>query len=112
MGLRTVLSTTAATLLLLGAGVGSAQAGEDTGTGGDTQGAAHANSICVFSGLEDGEEGTPASPGAPPQNWPRPEAERTRGHPAGFQGVRLPARRLLQRSHRLPGRGRRRAVNR
>jgi hypothetical protein len=69
MRLRTVLGTTAATLLLLGAGVGSAQAGEKTGTGADTQGPAHANSICVFSGLEDGEEGTPSGPGAPPQNW-------------------------------------------
>ena len=70
MRLRTVLGTTAATVLLLGAGVGSAQAGEKTGTGGDTQGPAHANSICVFSGLEDGEEpGTTPGPGEPPQNW-------------------------------------------
>ena len=70
MRLRTVLGTTAATLLLFGAGVGSAQAGEKTGTGEDTQGPAHANSICVFSGLEDGEEpGTLPGPGEPPQNW-------------------------------------------
>ena len=71
MRLRTVLGTTAATLLLLGAGVGSAQAGEKTGTGEDTQGPDHANSICVFSGLEDGEEevGAPSGPGVPPQNW-------------------------------------------
>ena len=80
MRLRTVLGTTAATLLLLGAGVGSAQAGEDTGNGGDTQGPAHANSICVFSGLEDGEEGTPSGPGAPPQNWGHvQQAERDAG---------------------------------
>ncbi len=80
MRLRTVLGTTAATVLLLGAGVGSAQAGEKTGTGGDTQGPAHANSICVFSGLEDGEEGTPAGPGAPPQNWGHvQQAERDAG---------------------------------
>jgi len=31
----------------------SAFAGEVTGTGGDTQGPAHANSICAFSGLND-----------------------------------------------------------
>src|SRR5215212_10684147 len=68
MRLRTVLGTTAATLLLLGAGVGSAQAGEVTGTGGDTQGPANANSICVFSGLADGGEGEPAGPGNV-QNW-------------------------------------------
>ena len=80
MRLRTVLGTTAATLLLLGAGVGSAQAGEDTGTGGDTQGPKHANSICVFSGLEDGEEGTPSGPGEPPQNWGHvQQAERDAG---------------------------------
>ena len=80
MRLRTVLGTTAATLLLLGAGVGSAQAGEVTGKGGDTQGPAHANSICVFSGLEDGEEGTPSGPGAPPQNWGHvQQAERAAG---------------------------------
>src|SRR4051812_25965563 len=69
MRLRTILGTTAATLLLLGAGVGSAQAGEVNGKGGDTQGPAHANSICVYSGLADGGEGEPAGPGAPPQNW-------------------------------------------
>ena len=77
MRLRTVLGTTAATLLLLGAGVGSAQAGEVNGNGGVTQGPAHANSICVFSGLEDGEEGTLSGPGAPPQNWGHiPKAQR------------------------------------
>jgi hypothetical protein len=77
MRLRTVLGTTAATLLLFGAGVGSAQAGEVNGKGGETQGPAHANSICVFSGLADGGEGEPAGPGAPPQNWGQiPKAER------------------------------------
>jgi hypothetical protein len=80
MRLRTALGTTAATLLLLGAGVGSAQAGEDTGNGKPTQGPAHANSICTFSGLEDGEEGTPSGPGAPPQNWGHvQQAERDAG---------------------------------
>jgi hypothetical protein len=69
MRLRTVLGTTAATLLLLGAGVGSAQAGEVTGNGKPTKGPDHANSICVFSGLADGGEGEPAGPGAPPQSW-------------------------------------------
>src|SRR5829696_7619845 len=69
MRLRTVLGTTAGTLLLLGAGVGSAQAGEVNGNGDPTQGPDHANSICVFSGLEDGEEpGTTPGPGHT-QNW-------------------------------------------
>jgi hypothetical protein len=51
-----------------------ASAGEITGNGTATQGPAHANSICVYSGLEDGDVpvGTPGFPGpggAPPQNW-------------------------------------------
>lgn len=35
---------------------GSAFAGEVTGNGKDTQGPAHANSICTFSGQNDGED--------------------------------------------------------
>ena len=52
-----------------------ASAGEVTGNGGDTQGPAHANSICVFSGLEDGDDNDdgipelPNGPGVAPQNW-------------------------------------------
>jgi hypothetical protein len=38
---------------LLGAGAGTAFAGEVTGNGDPTQGPAHANSICVFSGQND-----------------------------------------------------------
>ena len=57
-----------ATLVLV---AGPASAGEVTGNGKPTQGPAHANSICVFSGLEDGGEDptAPSGPGAPPQNW-------------------------------------------
>jgi len=48
----------------------AAFAGEITGTGKPAQGAAHANSICAFSGLEDGDgAGFPGPGGAPPQNW-------------------------------------------
>ena len=48
----------------------AAFAGEITGSGKPTQGPAHANSICVFSGLEDGDgAGFPGPGGAPPQNW-------------------------------------------
>jgi hypothetical protein len=44
--------------------------GEITGNGKPTQGPAHANSICAFSGLEDGDgAGFPGPGGAPPQNW-------------------------------------------
>ena len=48
----------------------AAFAGEITGSGKPTQGPAHANSICSFSGLEDGDgAGFPGPGGAPPQNW-------------------------------------------
>ncbi|HSV41008.1 MAG TPA: hypothetical protein VLI04_19765 [Nocardioidaceae bacterium] len=60
-----------------------ASAGERTGSGKPTQGPAHANSICVFSGLEDGDDlppGSPFGPGAAPQNWGHvQQAERDAG---------------------------------
>jgi hypothetical protein len=40
-------------LAIVGASTGTAFAGEKTGNGEDTQGPAHANSICVFSGQND-----------------------------------------------------------
>jgi hypothetical protein len=46
------------TVAVVGAGAGSAFAGEITGTGKPTAGPEHANSICVFSGKND-------DPGAP-----------------------------------------------
>src|SRR4029079_16323540 len=62
----------AAAAVLLAAG--PAFAGEINGNGkppgGEGLGAAHANSICAFSGLEDGDgAGFPGPGGAPPQNW-------------------------------------------
>ena len=58
-----------------------ASAGEITGSGKPNQGPAHANSICVFSGLEDGDgAGFPGPGGAPPQNWGHvQQAERAAG---------------------------------
>jgi len=44
---------------------GSAFAGEVTGNGKDTQGPAHANSICVFSGQNDDPLGTDPENGPP-----------------------------------------------
>ena len=80
MRLRTAAATVFATAILLGGAASTASAGEITGNGKPTQGPAHANSICVFSGLEDGEEGTPSGPGAPPQNWGHvQQAERDAG---------------------------------
>jgi hypothetical protein len=73
--LRKFIAGAALALTVIGAG-GPAFAGEITGSGkggpnkdgipAATQG--HANSICAFSGLEDGSEGGEAGPGNT-QNW-------------------------------------------
>jgi hypothetical protein len=44
---------TAVCALAIGLGASAASAGEVTGTGEETAGPEHANSICVFSGLND-----------------------------------------------------------
>jgi hypothetical protein len=75
MRLRTAAATVFATAILLGGAASTASAGENTGNGKPTQGPAHANSICVFSGLEDGGEGGPSGPGVPPQNWGHSKGE-------------------------------------
>jgi hypothetical protein len=81
MRLRTAAATVFATAILLGGAAGTACAGEITGNGKPTQGPAHANSICTFSGLEDGDgAGFPGPGGAPPQNWGHvQQAERDAG---------------------------------
>jgi hypothetical protein len=56
----------AVTLAVVGAG--SAFAGEVTGNGELTAGPAHANSICVFSGQNDGNP-PPGRTAAHVQNW-------------------------------------------
>ena len=68
---RTAAASVLAAAALTVTGLTTAHAGEITGTGQPTQGPAHANSICVFSGLEDGGEapGAPSGPGVTPQNW-------------------------------------------
>ena len=57
MRLRTAAATVFATAILLGGAASTASAGEINGNGqppgGEGLGAAHANSICAFSGLED-----------------------------------------------------------
>ena len=71
MRISTVMVATAAAGAAVILSTGPALAGEVTGSGKPTQGPANTNSICAFSGLEDGGdfEGQPAGPGAPPQNW-------------------------------------------
>jgi hypothetical protein len=46
----------------------AALAGERTGTGEETAGPTNANSLCVFSGLEDFDFQAPVDPGVV-QNW-------------------------------------------
>jgi hypothetical protein len=74
MRISTILITTAAAGVAMVLSAGPAMAGEINGTGnppgGEGLGAAHAHSICAFSGLEDGDgAGFPGPGGAPPQNW-------------------------------------------
>ena len=87
----------ACAIALVGASGSAAFAGEITGNGKPTQGPAHANSICVFSGLNDYINGqvdkqtqTPADgpPGAPGHGIPdTPFANGCRG---GSNPDRLP----------------------
>ena len=86
MSLKRLILVPAAAGALVLVGMSSASAGEVTGSGQPTQGPAHANSICVFSGLEDGDnddDGIPDvawGPGVPPQNWGHvQQAERAAG---------------------------------
>ena len=70
MRLTHLLTVPAAAGAIILLGMSSASAGEIGGSGKPTQGPAHANSICAFSGLEDGDgAGFPGPGGAPPQNW-------------------------------------------
>jgi hypothetical protein len=78
---RSLTSRIAAALgmavLLTSFGVGSVLAGEVTGKGKATAGPANANSICVFSGLNDDPDAplsldfgvAPNGPGGRTQNW-------------------------------------------
>jgi hypothetical protein len=69
MRMKSVVAASFAAAFLVSV-TGPATAGEITGNGKPTQGPAHANSICVYSGLEDGDgNGFPGPGGAPPQNW-------------------------------------------
>jgi hypothetical protein len=74
MRLKHLLLVPAAAVALSVVGMSAASAGEITGNGkppgGQGLGASHAQSICAFSGLEDGDgAGFPGPGGAPPQNW-------------------------------------------
>ena len=65
---KILLGMAVGAVLVLGSASG-AFAGEVNGKGDPNAGPKHANSICVYSGLEDGSEGGAPGPGNPPQNW-------------------------------------------
>src|SRR3954452_12570597 len=74
MRISTMLVSTAAACAALALSAGPAMAGEINGhglpVGGEGLGAAHAHSICAFSGLQDGDgAGFPGPGNAAPQNW-------------------------------------------
>jgi hypothetical protein len=72
MRISSILVTTAVAGAASVLFAGSAVAGEVTGNGDFTPNHqfGHAQSICSFSGLEDGDgAGFPGPGGAPPQNW-------------------------------------------
>ena len=82
---RSVLAAGFGVVALIVTGTGPAFGGEINGNGqppgGEGLGSAHANSICAFSGLEDGDgAGFPGPGGAPPQNWGHVQAAVRRGH--------------------------------
>ena len=82
MRVSTIVIAAAGAAASVALAAGPAFAGEITGGGKPTQGPAHSNSICVFSGLEDGGEGAgfQGPGGAPPQNWGHvQQAERAAG---------------------------------
>jgi len=73
---KVLLTLTLSSVAIWGSAL-AASAGEVTGTGEDTAGPAHANSICVFSGLNDDpdaprtldEELAPNGPGGVSQSF-------------------------------------------
>ena len=79
MRTRSLLALPLAALATLAAGPRVRR--RDHRHGKPAQGSVHANSICAFSGLEDGDgAGFPGPGGAPPQNWGHvQQAERAAG---------------------------------
>ena len=70
MRMRSMFALAACIAAVAGLSAGPALAGEVTGKGKDTQGPAHANSICVFSGQNDDPTGTTGEgPGGRTQSY-------------------------------------------
>ena len=76
MRFKSLLPAALLAVVVAALGAGSAFAGEVTGNGKPTAGPAHANSICVFSGRNDGEP-PPGRTAAHVQSWGQiPKEER------------------------------------
>jgi hypothetical protein len=70
MSKRALLAVAFSAATVAGLSANAALAGEVTGNGKDTQGPAHANSICVFSGQNDDPTGTQGEgPGGRTQSY-------------------------------------------
>jgi hypothetical protein len=68
MSKRSLLAAALAAVVVAAVGAGSAFAGEVTGNGKATAAPAHTNSICAFSGRNDGEP-PPGRTAEHVQNW-------------------------------------------
>jgi hypothetical protein len=68
MRFKSLLAAALCAVAVAAVGVGPAFAGEVTGNGKPTAGPAHANSICVFSGRNDGDP-PPGRTAAHVQSW-------------------------------------------
>jgi hypothetical protein len=77
--LRKAILTTVCAMTLVGASGSAAFAGEITGNGKPTQGPAHANSICVFSGQND-DPTAPIVSAAPTPEAPNGPGGRTQNY--------------------------------
>jgi hypothetical protein len=67
---RSLLAAMVGAVAITGASAGAAFAGEVTGSGKPTAGPEHAQSICVFSGLNDDPDSTdPMDPGGVAQSY-------------------------------------------
>lgn len=85
---KTLAGAALCAALILGSG-GAAFAGEVNGNGDSTAGPEHANSLCVYSGLEDNDGGT-VQPGVT-QNWGQiPQALRKAWSTRGASSVATP----------------------
>jgi len=70
MNTKSLLAVALSAAAVASVGAGSAFAGEVTGNGTPTQGPAHTNSICAFSGQNDNPTSTnPENPGGVAQSY-------------------------------------------